>query len=101
MARQKGDGKGRLGGRAKGTPNVATAGLRECIQQFVDDNFTEFVKSWKAIKSPKDKCEIYVKCSNFVLPKLNSVQMDANVKDMSYQEELDELSKEMTETPEQ
>lgn len=94
MARQKGDGKGRIGGRAKGTPNVVTAGLRECIKQFVDDNFNEFVKSWKAIPNPKDKCDIYVKCSNFVLPKLNSVQMDANIKDLSYQEELDELSKE-------
>lgn len=94
MGRQKGDGRGRLGGRAKGTPNIVTAGLRECIRKFADDKFDDFLKTWSKIEDPKDKCDIYVKCCNFVLPKLSSVQVDANVKDMSYQDELDELSKE-------
>ena len=38
MARQKNDGKGRIGGRAKGTPNKVTASLREFIKKMIDDN---------------------------------------------------------------
>lgn len=94
MARQKGDGRGRLGGRKKGTPNKVTSELREVIKDFVTENFDQFKAEWKEMDDPRDKCEIYVKMCNFVLPKLSSVEMDAKVEDTSYQDELDALSTE-------
>ena len=43
MARQKNDGKGRIGGRAKGTPNKVTASLREFIKKMIDDNREQII----------------------------------------------------------
>ena len=38
MARPKNDGKGRMGGRQKGTPNKATGNLRDFIKSMLEDN---------------------------------------------------------------
>ena len=38
MTRQKNDGRGRLGGRQKGTPNKVTATLREWVADLLDRN---------------------------------------------------------------
>lgn len=97
MPRQKGDGKGRLGGRQKGTPNKITGDLREAIRDFTTGNFHDFVKSWKEIKIPKYKCDVYVAMCKFVLPTLTAVDMNANVEQRTFKDELDELSKEEAE----
>lgn len=44
MGRQKGDGRGRLGGRQKGTPNKSRAPLGEWILGVVDRNRSKFEK---------------------------------------------------------
>ena len=36
MARQKNDGKGRMGGRAKGTPNKTTAAVKDWLSEIMD-----------------------------------------------------------------
>lgn len=97
MGRQKGDGRGRLGGRSKGTPNKMTVDLREAIREFVDGNFNEFVKTWKDIKIPKYKCDIYIALCKFVLPTLSAVNMNAQVEQKTFSEELEELSREEAE----
>ena len=51
--RQKGDGKGRLGGRAAGTPNKITVLTKEIIQEFVAENYDAAFDAWKAIKAEK------------------------------------------------
>ena len=38
MARQKNDGRGRIGGRSKGTPNKVTSTIKDWISQIIDDN---------------------------------------------------------------
>ena len=45
MARQKNDGKGRLGGRAKGTPNKATTDLKTWVASILDGGRDRFVES--------------------------------------------------------
>lgn len=97
MGRQKGDGRGRLGGRRKGTPNKVTGDLRAAIKEFAEDNFDEFIKSWKEIKIPKCKCDVYVALCKFVLPTLSSVDMSAQLEQKTFSDELEELSKETTE----
>lgn len=94
MARTSGDGRGRLGGRKKGTPNKVTKDLREFMKNFAVDNFNEFMRDWRSLENKKEKCDIYIKCCNYVLPKLCSMELDAQVQEMSYQEELDKLSEE-------
>ena len=36
MARQKNDGKGRMGGRQKGTPNKVTGTVKEWLADLID-----------------------------------------------------------------
>ena len=45
MARSKDDGRGRLGGRAKGTPNKVTTELRDKFREFVQENFEHMGKA--------------------------------------------------------
>ena len=92
--RKKGDGRGRLGGRAKGTPNKVTKELRERAKEFTDGHFDEFVSAWKMIEDPKEKCDIYLKITKFVLPTLSSVEMNANVEYEELSDEIAELAKE-------
>ncbi len=60
MARQKNDGRGRLGGRQKGTPNKSTSSLREIIsehwQHYQDSG--QFKKDLDAL-DPQTACSGY------------------------------------------
>lgn len=87
MARQKNDGKGRMGGRKKGTPNKVTKDTRTAISLFIDEHFEEFMTEWGTLE-PRDKCEVYIKMCKFVLPTLSSVDMNAKVEDKSFSDEL-------------
>lgn len=74
--RQKNDGKGRLGGRAAGTPNKITVLTKEMIQEFASENYEDACKAWKDIKNPKQKFEMYLKLLEFVMPRMASVEFN-------------------------
>lgn len=74
--RQKGDGKGRLGGRAAGTPNKITALTKEIIQEFAAENYEEAFNAWKTIKNPKQKFEMFLKLLEFIMPRMASVEFN-------------------------
>ena len=93
MARPKNDGKGRIGGRAAGTPNKVTALTKAAIQNFLDDNQEEAWKAWKEIKSPKHKVEMYIKLCEFCVPKMASVEFKAADTTPDWKKRLDELRK--------
>ena len=80
MARRKGDGLGRVGGRKKGTPNKITAEFREMIKKFTAENYENFINDWKKITDKEKKCRIYIEMVKFVLPSLSSVSLENNVK---------------------
>lgn len=96
MARQKGDGKGRLGGRAAGTPNRITKEKREMIAAFIDGKWEEFEKSFQEIDDPVRKCQIMIDLLPFAVPKLASVEYKDNSVRKTLQDELDEISGEKT-----
>ena len=75
MARQKNDGLGRLGGRAKGTPNKVTVELRDKFRKFAQDNFATFETEWKGLEA-KDKCQVFIDICKFVVPSLSSVELN-------------------------
>ena len=44
MARKKNDGKGRMGGRAKGTPNKITANVKDWLSELLEGDRTRFIE---------------------------------------------------------
>ncbi len=95
--RQKGDGRGQQGGgRKKGTPNRVTAETRELLRKFVENKWDEFIADYDAIENPKDKCYIMVSILPFVSPKLANIEYKDKDNPKTFQDELDELSGEIT-----
>lgn len=78
MPRQKNDGRGRLGGRAKGTPNKVTTDLKTWIASILDDGRGRFVEDLGALQ-PIERVKIYVTLLNYIIPKQQAVE--ANVTD--------------------
>lgn len=68
MARQKNDGKGRMGGRVKGTPNKATTDLKTWIVSILDDGKVRFIKSLDGLE-PSEYIRVFTGLLNYVLPK--------------------------------
>lgn len=54
MARQTNDGRGRLGGRAKGTPNK---NLNEWVNCFIKRNRAQFEDDFKTL-TPRDRASV-------------------------------------------
>ena len=75
MARQKNDGKGRLGGRKPGTQNKATVLNGELVQCLLDENFERAKKMLNEIEDPNDFWRVYLKLMEFRLPKMSSVDI--------------------------
>lgn len=78
MARQKNDGKGRIGGRAKGTPNKVSSTVKDWISQLIDDNRVQIEKDIKKL-SPKDRLQMFEKLMQYVVPKQQSVRADIDL----------------------
>ena len=72
MARQKNDGRGRIGGRAKGTPNKVTATLREWIEKLITKNKRQVERDLEALE-PKDRLVMLEKFMQYVVPKQQAV----------------------------
>ena len=94
MARQKGDGRGRLGGRAKGTPNKTTQSMRALLARFCEEHYEDFVDTYERVLNPKERCELYLKAQSFVTPKLNAVDLDMKNTDNSFKSELERMAEE-------
>lgn len=94
MARKKGDGRGRMGGREKGTPNKTTQSMRALLTQFCQDYYEDFVDTYERVLNPKERCELYLKAQSFVTPKLNAVDLDMKTTDNSFKSELERMAEE-------
>lgn len=77
MARQKNDGKGRMGGRAKGTPNKATTDLKTWVASILDDGREQFIKDLEKLE-PIERIKVYTNLLNYVLPKQAPVSNDTS-----------------------
>lgn len=88
MARQKNDGKGRLGGRAKGTPNKTTASLKEWIEGLIQDNRQQFVADLKQL-TPIERLKVLERLMQYVIAK-PSISIDQTTTSQ-YKPEMGEL----------
>lgn len=92
MARPKGDGKGRLGGRAKGTPNKITVDGRKAIAEVVNGNAHKVQENLDRIIDPEKWIHYYCKLCEFVIPKQAAVALSAENKLSDLKSELEKLA---------
>lgn len=94
MARQKNDGKGRIGGRQKGTPNKVTASVKDWVAQVIDKNRRQMERDIKALE-PKDRLQMLEKLMQYVVPKQQAVSANVDFNKLS-DEQLDLIVDELT-----
>lgn len=94
MARQKNDGKGRLGGRAKGTPNKATSSLKDWLTGLLDKNRAQIEKDLEDLE-PKERLHYLFKMIEYAVPKQAAVQAKIDF-DALTDEQLDEVINRIT-----
>ena len=68
----------KYGGRQKGTPNKATARLREAFTDLLEDNMGKVQELLDKVaeKNPQKALELLLKLSEFVLPKLRAIEVN-------------------------
>lgn len=94
MGRQKDDGRGRMGGRQKGTPNKVTSTVKEWLTQLIDKNRRQMERDIKDLE-PKDRLQILERLMQYVVPKQQAVQAEIDFNKLS-DEQLDTLVSELT-----
>ena len=79
----------KTGGRKAGTPNKATADIKNRIAQLIDEQF-ETISSDLDEMDPKDRVSAYLKLLEYVLPKQREQKIDlSNLTDQEIDELLD------------
>lgn len=94
MARQKNDGRGRLGGRAAGTPNKVSGTLREWLTSLIDKNRAQIEKDLQDLE-PKERLQMMEKLMQYVIPKQAAQQVKLDFDNMT-DEQLEQLVNEIT-----
>ncbi|MBM6842407.1 hypothetical protein [Phocaeicola plebeius] len=94
MARQKNDGRGRLGGRAAGTPNKVSGTLKEWLTSLIDKNRAQIEKDLQDLE-PKERLQMMEKLMQYVIPKQAAQQVKLDFDNMT-DEQLEQLVNEIT-----
>lgn len=94
MARLKNDGRGRLGGRVKGTPNKVTGTLKGWITDLINSNRLQMEKDLEKLK-PKDRLVFFEKLMQYVIPKQAAQQVKLDFDSLT-DEQLERVINEMT-----
>ena len=73
----------KYGGRQKGTPNKATARLREAFTELLEDNMGNVQELFDKVaeKNPQKALELLLKLSEFALPKLRAIEVNNESED--------------------
>ena len=69
-------------GRPKGSPNKVTASMRSWLAELIDENRTQIVKDLAALE-PKDRLTILERFMQYTLPKIQSIEQDITMADLS------------------
>lgn len=94
MPRQKNDGRGRLGGRAAGTPNKISGTLKEWLTSLIDKNREQIEKDLQNLE-PKERLQIIERLMQYVIPKQAAQQVKLDFDSLT-DEQLQQLVNEMT-----
>lgn len=102
MARQKNDGRGRLGGRQKGTPNKTTSAFRS----FIEAQWRQYQESGLFSKDieemdPATRAVVMEKYAQYIAPKMKTADLNlTQAVTLTIEDRLRELSGEEDETDE-
>lgn len=80
MARPKNDGKGRIGGRSKGTPNKTTATVKTWVATLLSKNRKQIEADLKGM-TPADRVKVLFGLLPYVIPKQQA--LEATVEDIT------------------
>lgn len=80
MARLKHDGRGRIGGRQKGTPNKVNATLKEFLTNIINNNREQIEADIQSLE-PKDRLIMLEKFMQYVVPKEQAQKSISNFLD--------------------
>lgn len=69
-------------GRPKGSPNKVTINMRSWLAELIDDNRAQIVNDLAALE-PKDRLTILEKLLQYTLPKIQSIEQDITMADLS------------------
>lgn len=94
MGRKKDDGRGRMGGRQKGTPNKATSTAREWLAALIDRNRPQIERDIMEL-TPMERVRIFERLLQYVVPRKQSVQAAVDIS-MLTDEQLDAVVSELT-----
>lgn len=75
MSRQKNDGRGRLGGRSKGTPNKVTNDIREWVESILSKNKRQIENDFSLV-DPDSRLRFVEKLMAYVVPKKTAVTIE-------------------------
>ncbi len=75
MARKKDDGRGRLGGRTKGTPNKISGTVKEWLQAVIDNNREQFEDDLQSLE-PNERIKVISNLFQYVVPKASTDSED-------------------------
>ena len=78
MGRKAQDGRGRLGGRKKGTPNKITGDLKSWVNDLLDNNRRQFETDLKDLL-PMERVKILSGMFNYVIPKQSSISIEEQI----------------------
>ena len=78
IGRKKNDGKGRLGGRAKGTPNKVTTDLKTWVASILNGGREQFEQDLRNLE-PLERVKVFTGLLNYVLPKQQAMSVEAQV----------------------
>ena len=95
MARRKDDGRGRLGGRAKGTRNKLTSSIKEWIEKMLDEERENYLEHLNKLES-KEYVKAYNTLLGYIIPRQQAISIDAQV-----EAEMKQLQKLMETAPEE
>lgn len=95
MPRKANDGRGRLGGRAKGTPNRTTSDLKNWLSGLLNDNRNQFEKDLRELL-PEERIRILSGLFNYIIPKQQSLSIEQQI-----QNETESLSRWLEQAPDE
>lgn len=81
MGRKKDDGKGRLGGRAKGTPNKISGTVKEWLQAVIDNNREQFEDDLQSLE-PGERIRVISNLFQYIVPKASNESDDSIPRDI-------------------
>lgn len=78
MGRKANDGRGRLGGRKKGTPNKSTSDLKNWLSGVLNDNRNQFEKDLKDLL-PEERIKVLSGLFNYIIPKQQTLSVEEQI----------------------